>query len=147
MGPEILTDATYRCHFCLCCIISQVFDHPSVAAITSYISSLGMMQPAAAADGSDSDEDDEPQGVAASNTISPSGASGPVKLARAPALGADLQQAALVGISALACRTAAGNAVMQLPGVDASRRVPFERWELGQQEQVSGWVAVGGAGW
>lgn len=100
------------------------------------------MQPAAAADANDSDEDDEPQ-AAASNARPLSGASGQVKLARAPATGADMQQAALVGISALACRTAVGNAVMQLPGVDASRRVPFERWELGQQEQVSRWVAWG----
>lgn len=42
----------------------------------------------------------------------------------------------VVGISGLACRTAAGNAAMHLPGTDASRRIPFERWAVEAQEQV-----------
>lgn len=107
----------------------QVFDHPSVTAIASFISSLPGSAGAAAAAASEGYEEEETDVVAAAD----------LPLARPPAAGMAVQPAAsqqLVGISSLACKTAASNAVMRLPGVDASRRVPFNRWDVDRQEQV-----------
>lgn len=107
----------------------QVFDHPSVTAIASYISSLPGSAAAAAAASEDFEEEEEPDVVTAAD----------LPLARPLPAGMAVQSAAsqqLIGITSLACKTAASNAVIRLPGVDASRRVPFDRWDLSSQEQV-----------
>lgn len=115
------------------CRLPQVFDHPSVAAITSYISSLGIAagRVATAVDSSD-DESDGTDRTHDMELVT----SAKVLLSRSLAV-PDGSQATLIGISSLASKTAASNTVMKLPGVDASRRVPFSRWELDKQDQVS----------
>lgn len=114
-------------------VLPQVFDHPSVTAITSYIGSLGITAgSAAAAEDSSGDESDGAGSIhdfdMATSAALPLHKSLPVPGG---------SQAALIGISSLACKTAASNAVTKLPGVDASRRVPVSRWEVEKQEQVS----------
>lgn len=107
----------------------QVFDHPSVTAIASFISSLPSSTVAAAAASEDYEEEEETDVVAAAD----------LPLPRPLPAGMAVQSAAsqqLIGITSLAYKTAACNAVMRLPGVDASRRVPFNRWDLSSQEQV-----------
>lgn len=106
-----------------------MFDHPSVAAITTFIGTLGLPELAQPTDDSSEEgEDLQSDHISGVQTTS-------LQLVRSPVLGSDAQPA--VGISSMACRTAAGNAVMQLAGVDGSQRVPFARWELDRQEQVS----------
>jgi hypothetical protein len=128
---------SFHCHeakilviFVLFWDVSQVFDHPSVVAITTYIVTLGLPELTQSTDDS-SEEGDGVQHDHISGVTSTA-----LQLVRSPVLGPDAQPA-VVGISSMACRTAAGNAVLQLSGVDASQRVPFARWELDRQEQVS----------
>lgn len=118
---------------------AQVFDHPSVKAITSYISTLGLASAGTPADVLvDSDDDTESESALSTVDYQLGAAQTLQQLARSPAAALTAPQASLIGISSLACKTAAGNAVMRLPGVDASSRVPFCRWEVERQEQVSG---------
>lgn len=124
--------------YCVCSFAHQVFDHPSVAAITTFIGTLGLPELAQQTDDSSEESEDlHSDHISGVRTTS-------LQLVRSPVLGSDAQPA-VVGISSMACRTAAGNAVLQLAGVDASQRVPFARWELDRQEQVSAampcWVA------
>lgn len=126
----------------LCCH-PQVFDHPSVMAITNYISTLGVAAAGTAAAAAMADSDDDDSESASSIADYHKGTSPALQLARFPVAAAAVPQAALIGISSLACKTAAGNAVMWLPGVDASSRVPFDRWEVERQEQVSAPERVG----
>lgn len=111
----------------------QVFDHPSVTAISNYIATLGLPSANAAGDFDDAGSLSED---AFSTVDYQLGTTADLQLARSPGVAADATQAALIAIRGLACNTAAGNAVMHLPGVDASRRVPFSRWEVERQEQV-----------
>lgn len=114
---------------------SQVFDHPSVSAIASYITTLGLSTASTSADAAvSSSEDEEDDSEAPATTVVAA-----AQLTRFLQPGdSTQQQTMLFGISSVASRTAAGNAVLALPGVDASRRLPFERWELKRQEQVRG---------
>lgn len=115
----------------------QVFDHPSVTTISSYISTLGGAAVSAMATVSFDDGDESED--AASMQEYQLATAGSLQIARSPAASSALQTA-FIGISSLACKTAANNAVTHLPGTDASRRVPFNRWELEKQEQVSAWL-------
>lgn len=103
-----------------------VFDYPSVAAITGLVTSMGAGDAGDAGDADDapllSDSDDG----AAVTTVPTS----PARRLRA----AGATQ--LVAVSAFACRTAAGDAVLSLRGRDASRRVPFERWSVDDAAEV-----------
>lgn len=119
--------------YVLLLLMPQVFDHPSVTAISNYIATLGL--PSADTAGV-SDDDDVPSEGASSTADYQLGTTAALQLVRAPGVAAPTSQAALIGIRSIACNTAAGNAVMQLPGVDASRRVPFSRWEVERQDQV-----------
>jgi hypothetical protein len=113
----------------------QVFDHPSVTAISSYISALGGAAVSAVATviSDDGDESDDAFSLQEDQLST----AGSLQIARSPAVDSSTLQTPLIGISSMASKTAANNAVMHLPGVDASNRVPFNRWELEKQEQVS----------
>jgi hypothetical protein len=120
----------------------QVFDHPSIADISSYISTLRGAAASAAANVISDDGDESDDGFSLQEYQLATAAS--LRVARAPAIASSTLQTPLVGISGMASKTA-NNAVMHLPGVDASNRVPFNRWELEKQEQVSAgtWPHVG----
>jgi hypothetical protein len=106
----------------------QVFDYPSIDAITQYITSIA---PAALPDLEEEYASEEEEITAAA--LRPSRALAPVARA-APAAGAEAA-AVLVGVMSLAHRTSC-DAVLSLEGKDASRRVPFGRWEVDRQLQV-----------
>lgn len=104
-----------------------VFDYPTVSAISSYISSIIA---SAAAHAAYSEE--------ASEAESDVAAEGVVLFRPSVSLAADRYQAeaVLTAVTRLASRTAAGDAVMIMAGRDASRKVPFNRWQVDRQQQV-----------
>lgn len=106
-----------------------VFDYPTVSAISSYISHL--VTPLAT---SALAQEQHVDGALLSQFVG--------DLRRLPKPAARLlpaahgSGAALVGVMKMSSHTAAGDAVMVLPGRDASRRVPFNRWQPDQQDKV-----------
>jgi hypothetical protein len=106
----------------------QVFDYPSIDAITQYITSIA---PAALPELEEEYASEEEEDIPAA-ALRPSRALAP---RAAPAAGAEAA-AVLVGVMSLAHRTSF-DAVLSLEGRDASRRVPFGRWEVDRQLQVS----------
>jgi hypothetical protein len=106
----------------------QVFDYPSIDAITQYITSIA---PSALAKEEDEVIVSEEEEAAAVAALVPSRALAP---RAAPAAGPEAA-AVVVGVTALAQRTSS-DAVLSLEGKDASRRLPFSRWEVDRQLQV-----------
>jgi hypothetical protein len=108
----------------------QVFDYPSIDAITQYITSIA---PSAVPEVEEEYASEEEEEITAA-ALQPSRALA-LRARAAPATGTEAA-AVLVGVMSLAHRTSS-DAVLSLEGRDASRRVPFGRWEVDRQLQVS----------
>ncbi len=103
------------------------YDYPSVSAIASYVQSILAPLPEPFSDAAQAD----------TSALIPATVSRARRLpAAAPAVSGVSAQPSVVGIMALASRTAAGNCVFSLEGVDATRRVPFDRWAVDEQVKV-----------